>query len=571
MAISIRSFRRPRTHASARVALCLLVTLSLCATPSASAAAPFTEEALARGLNYFMPQRPSLERFGYGMAFVDLDGDRDPDVVVTGAAGGRAGIFENDGAGVFTDRSMSNGIPFLLGRSGVVALDYDADGDMDLYFTQIDQPNVLARNDGNFQFVDVSAAAGVDDPGRGTGATVGDYDGDGWLDIHVPKYGVDGLGQPDRDALFHNLGDGTFAEVAGALGVADPSRGWQSVFFDMDWDGDVDLYVSNDKKVATELVMHNHLYENVGGTFNDISATSGTNVNIYSMGIAVGDFNANGWQDLYCTNLPIDPFNVLCTNQGGGVFTRDEVAAGVQSQRVGWGAVFFDYDNDGNEDLYVCNMMGANRLYVNSGTWPATDMGPTLGVADALDSFAVAVGDIENDGDLDLLVQNNDDNVRLYINHEGELRHWIEFDVIGRGSNLYAVGAHVAIRVGSVWSHRQIIAGGNNYKSQNELRVHFGLNAALAVDEVQVTWPGGAVSRTLTNIASDQAYPLFPPGRLGDGNGDGVIDALDVGIMVNVLLGADTGIEHTAVNDMNGDGTVNGADLAPFVNAMIGP
>ncbi|MFQ5501927.1 MAG: FG-GAP-like repeat-containing protein [Phycisphaerae bacterium] len=535
---------------------------------------PFTEEALSRGLNYFTPERISISRFGYGVAFVDLDGDGDPDIVTVGAADGHAGVFENDGTGIFTDRSLNNGIPILEGRSGIVALDYDDDGDLDLFITQIDYGNVLARNDGNFLFTDVSTAAGVADIGRGTGATVGDYDGDGWLDIYVPNYGVDLMGQPDEDLLFHNLGNGTFTDVASALGVADPWRGWQAVFFDMDWDGDVDLYVSNDKKVPSELTMHNRLYENIGGTFSDISASSGTDVHLYSMGLGVGDFDGNNLQDVYCTNLAIEP-NSLLLNQGGGVFTSSETLAGTESMRTGWGAVIFDYNNDGLEDLYVCDMIGPpigalpfNRLYVHNGSWPCTDVGPALGVDDARDSFAVAVGDVDDDGDLDILIQNNDDQTRLYINHEGETRRWIKLDVKGQGHNQYAIGARVRTRVGSVWRDRQIIAGGNNYKSQNELIVHFGLNDALIADEVFVMWPGGT-TRTLTNLETNRTWLIFPPERLGDSNADGAINVDDVVAFVGVILGMDTDPVRTALSDMDGNGGVDGSDIAAFIQALL--
>ncbi len=532
----------------------------------AGSLAPFSEEADARGVSYFAIERASLERFGYGLAFVDLDGDSDPDIVVTGAANDLAGIYENDGSGFFADRSAGNGIPALLGRSGVVALDYDADGDQDLYFTQIDQANVLVRNDGNFQFTDVSVAAGVDGLSRGTGATVGDYDGDGWLDIHVPNYNL-------PDFLYHNLGTGAFEEVAVAAGVADPWRGWQSVFFDMDWDGDLDLYVSNDKKVALETSMHNRLYENVGGVFNDISAASGTDVNIYSMGLAIGDFDGSGLQDIYCTNLA-DEANALLMNQSGTSFIMDSSPSGTDSFRTGWGAVFFDYDNDGNQDLYVCDMVGPpvgalanNRLYSHTGSWPCVDIAPSLSVDDAADSFAVAVGDIDNDGDLDMLVQSNNERIRLFVNQEGQTRQWIKFDVVGQGANLLAVGAHVAVRTGSTWQHRQIIAGGNTFKSQNELAVSVGLNIANTADEVVATWPGGS-TRSILPMPANNRWTLYPPEKLGDSEQDGDLDLVDHAAFVGCLTGHSPGTTQAGCEMMDFDGDHDN-DLADFGALLV--
>lgn len=528
---------------------------------------PFTEEAVARGINYYTPGRASIEGFGYGLAFADLDGDRDPDIVVMGQTSGLAGIYENIGGGMFNDRSAGNGIPVLDGRSGVVALDYDADGDLDLFFTQIDYPNVLVRNDGNFQFTDVSAAAGVNHTGRGTGAAVGDYDGDGWLDIHVPNYG-----SPDR--LYRNLGNGTYTDMAPTLGVADPWRGWQSVFFDMDFDGDADLYVSNDKKVAVETQMHNRLYENIGGTFSDISTTSGTDANIYSMGLGVGDFDGNGLQDVYCTNLAVEP-NYLFLNQGAGLFASSASLTGSESFRTGWGAVIFDYDNDGHQDLYVCNMAGPpigampqNRLYVHAGAWPCVDQAAALKVDDAKNSFAVAVADIEGDGDLDLLVQNNDDQIRLYVNHEGEKRNWIKFDVVGQGNNVFAVGAHVSVRVGSTWRHREIIAGGNNFKSQNELLVHVGLDAAVTTDQISINWPGGT-TRGLTGYGINQTWSLYPPEKLGDFDQNATFDGADTAGFADCLTGHQPGAVTPGCEmmDFQGDADVDLRDFGLYQTA----
>lgn len=561
---------------STRASLIAVLALSLCGTMEKTTRAggpqPFTEEAVSRGVDYATPGGVSIERFGRGLAFVDLDGDGDPDIVLTGQGNDQVGVYENDGTGYFTDRSLANGIPLMDHPSGVVAFDYDGDGDLDLYFTRIDAPNVLARNEGNFLFTDVSVGAGVDDAGRGTGAAVGDYDGDGWLDLYVPNYTSTQNTAPDR--LYHNLGNGTFLDVAGSLGVADPWRGWQAVFFDMDFDGDADLYVSNDKKVSTETTMRNRLYENIGGTFSDISASSGTDVNIYSMGIGIGDFDGNGLQDIYCTNLATEP-NALLLNQGGGVFTPSSALAGVESFRTGWGAVFFDYDNNGIEDLYICNMNGPpvgspgdNRLYTHNGTWPCTDLAPAETVDDPVDNFAVAVGDIDNDGDLDILVQANDANTRLYINHEGENRRWVKLDIVGQGNNRFAIGAHVGVRVGSVWRYREIIAGGNNFKSQNELIVHFGLDVALIIEETRVMWPGGD-TRTLTNLATNRTWRIYPPERLGDSDANGTINTDDVDDFVAVLLEIDTDADHVALSDMNGDSAVNGEDVRGFVQALL--
>jgi len=492
-------------------------------------AVPFTEEAASRGLTYTTVAFTSM---GAGVAFVDLDDDGDADVVAVGRADGVVGVFENIGGGVFVDHSATSGIPAMTDFSGVVSADYDLDGRLDLYFSNYFVPNVLCHNDGNFQFTDVSVAAGVDDAGWGMGCTWGDYDGDDWPDLYLSNRSVPPPDQspiiPNR--LYHNRHDGTFEDVAVSLGVdlaIDDRVTLQSVFFDFDNDGDADLYTSTDKGTSIP-DNNNRLFENTGGAFSDISVASGTDVSIDSMGVGVGDFDGNGFQDLYCTN--VWPGHKLLMNNGDGTFTESAAAAGMESLTIGWGAAFFDYDNDGYQDIYVCDMVGPNELYTQSGTWPASDIALAVGVADSGASFGIAIADIDDDGDIDLLVQNSDEPLKLYINHEGELRNWIKFSVFGEGSDRFAIGAQVRVRVGSVWQMREILAGGNNYKGQNEFTVHFGLAGAQSVDEAVVSWPGGH-SRTLTNLAANQTYQVHPAGSIPTLSSWGLV-LMMVGLMV---------------------------------------
>jgi len=475
-------------------------------------AVPFTEEATARGLVYTTVTTPSL---GAGVAFIDLDSDGDADVVVVGRADGVVGVFENTGGGMFVDRSAGSGIPAITAFSGVVAADYDRDGKLDLYFSNFSSflvTNVLCHNDGNFQFTDTSVAAGVDDAGYGMGSTWGDYDGDGWPDIYLSNRSIvpPDLSPPIHNRLYRNRQDGTFEEVAATLGVDVADTGsltLQALFLDFDNDADADLYISTDKGTTTGHT--NRLFENTAGAFLEISKPSGTDVSIDSMGIAVGDFDGNGYQDIFCANITTG--HKLLMNNGDGTFTESAAAAGVEAFSFGWGAAFFDYDNDGYQDLYVCDMITGNQLYTQTGTWPATDIALALGVADPGRSFGIAIADIDDDGDIDLLVHNNDEALKLYINHEGELRNWIKFAIVGEGDDWFAIGAHVRVRTGSVWQMREILAGGNNYKGQNEFTVHFGLDTATTVDEVVVTWPGG-FTRTLTDLTVNRTYRVFPQG-----------------------------------------------------------
>jgi len=475
------------------------------------AAVAFTEEALQRGLPYTTVTGPS---FGVGVAFADLDSDGDPDVIAIGRADGVVGVFENLGNGTFADRSATSGIPLIASASGIVAGDYDGDGLLDLYFSNWGTPNKLVHNDGGFQFSNTGAFSGVDDSGFGTGCSWGDFDGDGLLDLYVSNRSILGSSPGDLpNRLYRNKGDGTFEDVAPVFGVDVATVDevtFQGVFFDFDNDADADLFLSTDRGMMSS--NKNRLFENVNGALVDISATSGADISLDSMGVGVGDFDGNGFQDLYCTNTVSG--HKLLMNQPTGVpeaaiFSERANQAGVEAFAVGWGAAFFDYDNDGFQELYVCNVLGNNQFYECDGSWPCTDIADALGVNDPGPSFGVAIADVDDDGDVDLLVQNNDEPLKLYINHEGESLNWLKLRVWGFGEDRFSIGAQVRIRTGSTWQMRELLAGGNNYKGQNELTAHFGLNDISLVDELVVTWPGGA-TRTLWNVSSNQTVVIGP-------------------------------------------------------------
>ncbi|MFQ5463545.1 MAG: CRTAC1 family protein [Phycisphaerae bacterium] len=476
------------------------------------AIAPFTEEAVTRGLVYVMQSWPqAYGHFGFGCGFADLDGDGDPDIVVIGGEDARVGVFENDGAGHFTDRAQDNGIPSLPQGSGFAAGDADGDGDLDLYFTQIGMPNVLVRNDGGFQFTEVTATSGVGDAAASESAFFGDFNGDGWLDLYVVNYR--NLTEDSRNRLYRNLGDGTFEDVAPVQGVDDAGYGFQAVWFDYDRDTDVDLYLSNDKGFNAPFLA-NQLWRNDGGQLVNVSEASGTDVGLFSMGMACGDFDGNGWPDLYCSNGPGGGGmnNPLMLNQGDGTFVRSEAAWGVDNPFLSWGALFFDFDNDGRQDLYVNNAADPNTLYHQTGTLPVSEVAAEAMVTGNTGlSYSSAFADVDGDGDLDLLVANLNNNVQLSINHEGEQRHWIRCRLVGSGHNTFAVGAGVSVRVADTWRFREVLAGGNGYKGQNELTVHVGLDSATMADEVVVQWPTGTTT-VLHNVAADQTLTIYDPG-----------------------------------------------------------
>ncbi len=539
---------------------CVASTVVTCASVAqARPQAAFTEEAGARGVSYLVHDFgpfAGVQIYGTGVAFVDLDNDGDEDLVVLGRVDSIVGFYENDGTGNFTDRTAFVGLPALGPPSSITAADYDADGDLDIYVGCYLDDNLLLRNEGPFQFTEVAALCGVNDAGPTMGCAWADINHDKWLDLYVPnRSGALGDATPNR--MFKNNKNGTFSSVANGLGVEmnlDPSL--VSAFFDYDRDGDADLYVGNDK--GTGPALWNHLFNNTNGTFTDVTTFSNTAANVDCMGIAIGDWDRNGWQDLYVTNTP--PGNVLMLNNGDGTFTDTTLTAGVGSYGIGWATMFFDFDNDGWEELYVCDMLTPDRFYNYDGVWPATDLAPSLGIAEPGVSFCSAIADIDGDGDLDFAVSTIGENLRIYINHEGETRNWARFRVIGQGANHFAVGAQVDLHTGAVTQMREVF-NGSNYKSQNEFTVHFGVDTATNLDEINVMWPGGD-TRTLTNYAATTVWTLYPPERMGDANADGQVGPADWSVFMG-CIGATTATAVTPgceMMDFDGNGNLNCSD-----------
>jgi hypothetical protein len=382
-----------------------------------------------------------------------------------------------------------------------------------------------------------------------TGAAFGDYDGDGFVDLMVVNYvdlrlnalpefggapnckfrGLDVQCGPrglkgSGDSLFHNKGDGTFADVSKAAGVNDPSGyyGMQVVWADFNNTGRPDAFVTNDSTPK-------FLYKNEGsGKFSEIGLESGTAVNEdgaeqASMGLAVGDYNHAGRPSLYITNFS-DEYSLLFRNDGDWNFTDVSYKAGVavpSQPYVKWGAAFVDLDNDGWLDVIAVSghvypqvdtlPSGARYrepkiLQMNQKDGTFCDASTQAGAAlrEPQVSRGLAVGDLFNDGNMDVVINNLDGAPVVLKNHGVAGRHWVSFELAGTKSNRLAIGARLKLVAGGITQTEEIHSGGS-YLSQNDLRVHFGLNQATKIDSLEIRWPSGKVE-TLKDLEADKFY-----------------------------------------------------------------
>ena len=520
-----------------------------------------TEKAGIRFIHTAAPEKKYIvESMSAGVVIIDYDRDGWPDLYFTNAPTvdmalknqkARSALYHNNHDGTFTDVTDKAGLATPGFAMGGAVGDYNNDGWPDLYITCLGG-NILYRNNGDGTFTDVTAKAGVADGRWSTGAAFGDYDGDGFVDLAVSNYvdfhlndlpgfgksptckyrGIDvqcgPRGLPGAgDSLFHNNGDGTFTDVSKRAGVDDPNGyyGLGIVWADFNNRGRPDIYIANDSTP-------NFLYKNEGdGKFTEIGLESGTAVSQDgseqgSMGIAIGDYLHTGRPSLYVTNFA-DEYDTLYRNDGNWDFHDVSYPAGVALPSlpwVKWGTAFLDVDNDGWLDLIAVSghvypqidtlpSGGAYRqpklLHLNQTDGTFCDATAQSGTAlpQKRVSRGLAVGDLFNDGNVDVVVSDLDGAPMLLRNRGVSGRHWISFELAGTKSNRLALGAKLKITAGKMTQTEEVHSGGS-YLSQNDLRVHFGLGSAASVDSVEIRWSSGTVD-TLKNVAADHFYSVL--------------------------------------------------------------
>ena len=533
-------------------------TSSLASPNAAAVGQAFVEVGEASGVDFLHYRHPDdAMAFGGGLVVFDYNNDDLSDIYVTASQGANA-LYRNNGDGAFIEVAASAGVGDTDGKgNGGCSGDYDNDDHKDLFVANFGSSK-LFRNTGNGSFDDVTDELGVGDPGpsyRTMGCSWGDYDGDGFLDLvvvrHMSEFTLQSIevesfaGAVRPLALYHNTGDGGFDNVTALLGdTTTPlesggqsigniwGSGFQPGWVDFDNDGDLDLYVVNDFGAD---VQPNVLWRNDGADgddkwrFADVSSTTGADVGMFGMGLAVGDYNLDGSLDFYMTNMGK---SVLLSNNiqaQGFTDATDKAQTGLEDvedqQRISWGTVFFDYDNDGDEDLYVASgyldafpnndQSQPNVLLRNDGDGGFTDVSDKSGADDPGIGRGVAYLDYNNDGCLDLYVVNiglsdeSPQRSKLFRNACNWGNHWLVLRLVGTQSNRDAVGARVTVTAGGMTQIREVAAGGSS-GSQNMRPVHFGLGKTATVERIDILWPGETL-QTLIDVEANQRLDVIEP------------------------------------------------------------
>jgi enediyne biosynthesis protein E4 len=498
-----------------------------------------------------------IETFGGGAAWLDYDRDGQLDLYIVnshedpynGLGKGKAGnaLYRNKGDGTFEDVTARAGVGDRGYGMGVAVGDYDNDGYPDIYVTNCG-PDVLYHNDGNGKFTDVTEAAGVSSPLWNTSATFVDVDGDGFLDLYVCSYllydphtakecrtaGKSGYchprefsGTPDR--LYRNRGDGTFEEIGARAGIAiagpQAGKGLGCIATDIDDDGDQDLYVANDETPS-------FLFRNRGnGVFDEIALEVGVALDRNGkteagMGVDVGDVDGDGLMDILKINYSYET-NDLFVQEPGGFFRNDDMASGMGAHTylpLGFGCALFDYDSDGDLDVYVaCGHimddeestagLGAAQpdlLFRNRGDGTFDNAGPDAGAwfRERMIGRGAAFGDFDNDGAMDIFVVNKNDRGVLLKNcaHRG---HWLRLELRGTRSNRDGYGTRVTMRRGRETRVFEVRSG-RSYCSAADSRPLIGLGTGGPPDSLTLRWPSGAV-QTLRDLPLDTTVKVVEP------------------------------------------------------------
>jgi len=536
----------------------------------AEQSALFVERAEQAGVSFLhrssaTSQKYLPETMSGGVAVLDYDSDglldlyfvngaKLEDPMPPGAAPDKSApefwnrLYRNLGAGRFEDVTEAAGVQGRGYGQGVAAGDFDNDGHADLYLTSYGR-NTLYRNRGDGSFEDVTDAAGVGGEGWSASAAFFDYDNDGDLDLFVSRYvewsfetnrwcGDSARKQraychpryfePVPHLLYRNEGDGTFSDVSAASGIAAaPGKGLGVALADYDGDGSIDIFVANDK-------VPQQVFANLGGAFEESAllagcAFDGDGETYSGMGIAVGDYNNDGAPDLFVNALALQGYALYRNADGFFEYVSAESRMATISERhSGWGTGFLDYDNDGRLDLFVAqghvmdnieqtqpNVLYRERfllLHNQGGVFEDVSAAAGPAFAEHHAARGAAFGDLDNDGDIDIVVNNNNEPASLLINQSAGGR-WLIVDPVGTVSNRDGVGARIKLELSDGRRLYGTASAAGSYMSSNDRRVHFGLGEAGEITSLEIVWPSGRRQR-LEDVAPNQILEIREPAEV---------------------------------------------------------
>ncbi|MDE0683496.1 MAG: CRTAC1 family protein, partial [Candidatus Poribacteria bacterium] len=500
-----------------------------------------------------------IETLGSGALFFDFDVDGDLDLYIVNATHipppvaedssqthlPRNTLYRNNGDGTFTDITQKAGVGDTSYGVGCAAADINNDSYPEIYVTNYG-PNILYYNNGDGTFTDITQKAGVGDERWGTSCAFLDYDLDGYVDLYVVNYmkfsvaenrwwetrGIRTYCSPtdqiagshfvsESDILYRNNGDGTFTDVTEAAGISHRALGLAVAVGDYDNDGYPDLHIAND--MEADFLYHN----NGDSTFTETADLTGTGYDGNGfpgsgMGSAFGDYDNNGYLDLVVSNASSLPV-VLYQNESAAFFTDVSFTAGIGAVTLPyfkWAVEFFDYNNDGLLDIFVANghlqeniALFSDSTYPQSdllfrntrqqnGTYHFTDTSIEVGLAQLPKrvSRGAAFGDYDNDGDIDIFLNNSNQPATLLRNDGGNSNHWLTIQPIGAQSNMSGIGTKIVVKSGDLSLLKQVRSGAS-YLSQSDLRVHFGLGKNAEVDTLEIHWQSGLVEQ-FSNLKS---------------------------------------------------------------------
>ncbi len=519
------------------------IFILFCSLYTVNAQINFEDTSIARDIDFTCGYTP----IGNGVSFYDFDHDGWDDISFTTEDGQLPKFYKNISGQFFVPITLNIGMVNYRTKQ-INWVDFDNDGDSDLFLTSNTNGNRLFKNTGNLSFEDITVPSGLPVTNFLTsGASWGDYNNDGFLDVFICNRDFS-ISTSTPNYLFKNNGDGTFTDVSEVAGIDRLKHlSFCSAWLDINNDGWQDIYIANDK--SAQPFHRNQLYKNNGdGTFTEIGASSGTNALIDAMTVTVGDYNADGWFDIYVTDLET---SIFFKNNGDETFTDIAALTGTEFNSTGWGSIFLDADNDADLDLYVSgtnvntpNVLSA-AFYENLGNDNFQIPNNAGFQNDDRYSYSNAIGDINNDGLVDFVVTNNNDqDIFLWENKNLENNNWIKVKLQGTTSNRDGIGSVIELSSNGQVQYRYTHCG-EGFLAQNSASEFMGIGANTSIDYIKVKWLSG-IEDVISNPSINEQITIVEGSSLSINT----VDMASVKLFPNPVKDVINLTSKSAINDI---------------------